>query len=112
MKQWPDEGPVPADMVLDPLVEALRWYYPHKYDHLDDYNGYDGYDIVKDKAVALGAEIFSNGAIRQQKEDQDRDPDEQILLLAFQLGVEQGRRIEKLRNEMFATLKAIENKYS
>jgi hypothetical protein len=127
MKQWPKDGkPVLFSDIADPLVQAMadavgngmvravpvkrRGGYAFRSNTSDlasiDYHGYDiGED---DKATCNSPEYRLSGeGLRFDWTDQGRTPAEVIIGLAVQLGIEQGRRIERERSEAGQTLDLI-----
>jgi hypothetical protein len=98
MKEWPDNPSkwVYAEDLIEPVVEAIRFAYDLKRKNEDKDIPYEGYNIGRrDLATCLPVdEHLSAKNLKYSEEDQGRDPLQEIVLVAFQLGVEQGRRIE------------------
>ncbi len=104
MKAWP-ESPNETVMFSDltePLVRAVKFAYKRTRKNLNKDIPYEGYDIGKSlKASCLPPDeslIAQN--LKWQQEDQGRDALEVIMGIAVQLGIEQGRRVERENLEM------------
>jgi hypothetical protein len=127
MKQWPkDNKPVAFEELCDPLVQALadivgnglvrtvkvkrKGGYGFRSNTSDLATiEYAGYDIGSDdKATCSSPDYRLSGEnLRHEWADQGRTPAEVIVGLAIQLGIEQGRRIERQRGHDAETLKLI-----
>jgi hypothetical protein len=93
MKQWPEEKDetVWVEDLLDPVKDALEFAYDLQPNNHSVDIPYRGYMIGKnDIATCFGpVERLSYENINR---DNGRDALDEILLIAFQLGIEQGRR--------------------
>lgn len=100
MKRWPrDETEyVPLfDELITPLVEAIHHCYNLKRINKKIDFVYDGYELnFREGATSPQPDIaLSAETLKRVEEDQGREAVEIILQIAFQLGVEQGRRLER-----------------
>lgn len=90
MKPWPeDDKPAEFSDIANPLVNAIRFAYWLERQNEDIDIPYDGLNIGKDCA----ATCLPANEVLSAKRLEGYDPLEQIIMLAVQLGIEQGRRI-------------------
>lgn len=97
MKPWP-ENDKPADFsdIADPLVNAVRFAFWLERQNEDVDIPYNGFNIGKDCA----ATCHPADIVLTKKMLEDRDPLKQIIMLAVQLGMEQGRRLTMNGNDV------------
>lgn len=107
MREWPTDKTetVYYSELIDPVVDAFRFAYDLKRKNRDKDIPYTGYNIGKDERVSClpADQHLSSGNLIYSEEDQGRDACVEILGLAFQLGMEQGRRHlrEKLSRHLY-----------
>lgn len=108
MKPWPDDPTetVSFEELVGPIRAAFEQLYMYELDEPVQTVEYDGYDIgQREKACCLSPdEILTKDYLKRALEDQGRDPLDAILMLAFQLGVEQGRRLTQADVEHYKGL--------
>jgi len=97
MKRWPKDEKeyVPFEELITPLIKAMHHCYNLERIHKDVDFEYDGYELsFREGAVCPQPdEALTAETLKWQEEDQGREAIETILQIAFQLGVEQGRRL-------------------
>lgn len=96
MKEWPsDNEPVHFEDLVAPLAIAMRHAYNLERKELCDIP-YNGYDIgSRDLACCLSIPArLKAEQLRYAHEEQGRDALTEILSMAVQLGIEQGRRVD------------------
>lgn len=107
MKQWPEDPTetVNFEELIGPVREALEELYELTLQAGYNFN-YEGYDIgQREKATCLSPdELLTETYLSYVFDDQGRDPLDAILMLAFQLGVEQGRRMTQEQVEFYKNL--------
>ena len=96
MKQWPKDGkPAQFSKLVDPIVRAIKFAY--KLERKNDGKNipWAGYNIgKKDLCCCLAAnEKLKAKNLAWALDDQGRDALDEIVCLAVQLGIEQGRRV-------------------
>lgn len=93
--KWPSDGScVPASLLLRPVMEAIR--NTHHIEYVGGEANYDGFDIGQRELVGS----FSPYELTHRQLDKlDDRPLDRWLLVAYQLGVEQGRRDERHSQE-------------
>jgi len=101
MKKWSKDEKELVDMddILEPLCRAMKHCYKLKRINATKDFPYDGYNLPDD-ALCMSVSpktALSAKWIRMQLENgfTDMKAYKIILMLAFQLGIEQGRRIQK-----------------
>ncbi len=106
--QWPkDEA---AYVLFSDLVDPLRHVVNFAYVLQRQNEGVDipwvGYDIGnREKATCITPdELFTVDCMKFQDEDQGRDVMDLVLTLAVQLGIEQGRRVERQRADEWSRI--------
>jgi hypothetical protein len=96
MKEWPSDPAKPIDFgaAIDPLKRALYHLYflAPRHRSVD----YDGHNLGKSELATTPTPkwALSEEGIAQSRSD-GRSPVETILQTAFQLGIEQGRRLHR-----------------
>src|SRR3989304_4553686 len=103
MKEWPENNK-PADFedIVKHLKMALKFAYKMRRQNLHKDIPYDGFDIGHQQLAGCfhANETLSVKQLQFVLEDQGRDALDEILGLAVQLGIEQGRRVyRKERND-------------
>lgn len=102
MKQWPDKNEmVDVEKLLTPVRHSLgRAYRLTRINQGADI-AYEGYDIGKElRVTSLSPKQALTAVELEWSESQHgRDALDTILLIAFQLGVEQGQRFEREKVE-------------
>lgn len=96
MKPWPKDGePASFEDLTRPLVRAVRFAYDLKRKNRDKDIPWSGPEIgAREQTVALpAARQLSADNLRYSEEEQGRDALEEIIGLAVQIGIEQGRRL-------------------
>ena len=94
--QWPKDGVADFEDLASPLVSAMRFAYELKRvnAHQDiPYKGYDRSSLLH-CCVPIADKLSAEGMMFDY-EDQGREAVEVIIELAIQLGIEQGRRMER-----------------
>lgn len=99
MKSWPtkkDEHVNFSDLT-EGILHAVRFAYKLTRKNAGKDIPYQGYDIGDDvKAGCPSPDIqLSAEHLRYSEEDQGREPIETIIGVAVQIGIEQGRRLER-----------------
>lgn len=98
MKQWPGgDETLPCDELLKPLHDAMTFAYRlHRQNFLKDIP-YSGYDIGRREKEAMLSpdQLFKAESMKWAEEQHDTPAYQQILHVAFLLGLEQGRRIQR-----------------
>lgn len=95
---WPsDGGPLDFEEIARPILHAIRFAYDMQRRDRRRNIPWRGPEIGKrDRACCLGAaERLKAGRLAYAEDDQGRDALEEIVQLAIQLGIEQGRRIAR-----------------
>ena len=102
MREWPkDDKPADFEDIINPLVDSVKFAYRITRRNVDKDIPYQGYDIGRDCAhVALGAEALTADNLRDRDENQGRSALTEIISIAVQLGIEQGRRIRSENNSI------------
>ena len=95
MKEWPDNGTVRYDELIEPLrkiLERAMYLGDDVYENGLDYD--NGYNIGRPEQATHPCpdEALSKDNLKYGHEEQDRDVYDVILNIVFMLGVEQGRR--------------------
>ena len=102
-KPWPKSGPVSFSELTEPVVAAIEQAYRIrlKEEVLDGGIEWTGFDIGEpDKVCCFSPSESLNGFnLRYSYTDQGRNPLEEIVGVAVQLGIEQGRRLQAERSE-------------
>lgn len=99
---WPkDGGPLSFEQITRPVIHAIRFAYDMKRRDRRRNIPWRGPEIgERDMACSpLAAERLKAHRLAYAEEDQGRDTLEEIVGLAIQLGIEQGRRIAKSDEE-------------
>jgi len=94
-KPWPSDGsPVGFTSIVEPLRDVVRQLYKLERRPLKNVD-YKGFDLgQQEKVVCLRPhDALTAENLRYSEEDQGRDPITEVLCLAVQLGIEQGRRL-------------------
>lgn len=96
--KWPKDGK-PADFsdLVEPVVKALRFCYSMRRKNQGIDVPWNGHNIGRDELVTCFDPLYALSAemLTYDKEDQGREAVEVIVGIALQLGIEQGRRIER-----------------
>jgi hypothetical protein len=98
-KPWPKDGK-PASFgedILPPLLRAIRFAYDLKRRNAGKSVPWNGLDIGEEEKVGCHTPKvkLSRRQLKYSEEEQGRDVLEEIVGLAVQLGIEQGRRIDR-----------------
>lgn len=98
-KPWPKDQSkyVSFEKLADPIRKAIEFAYEIKRKHVHRGIPWSGYDIGRDaKATCFSPhEALGKKCLDFNLEDQDRDVLDTIIQVAVQLGIEQGRRVER-----------------
>ena len=100
MKVWNSEGkPENFSDLVNPLVDAIKFSYKLERKNEDKDIPYEGFDIGDREQISNLSpdELLKAKSLEWSKDDQGRTALEEIIGIAFQLGIEQGRRIDKHR---------------
>jgi hypothetical protein len=106
IKKWPEDKNEPAsiDDLLDPIKETLKKTYSMRKKPLKGPVPWDGVDDVGPTARAVAhtkiAEILSPKDL-QYHQERGRSLLDVLLLITLQLGIEQGRRIERQERGLY-----------
>jgi hypothetical protein len=95
-KTWPDnDEPIDFEALSRPLVRAVHFAYSMRRKNKDKDIPWNGPDIgVRERAVSFDAKKKLTAAnLAYSNDEQGRDALEEIIGLAIQLGIEQGRRL-------------------
>jgi hypothetical protein len=96
VKKWPKDPTeaISAEKAVAPIVEIIRQGYSLR--RLKKVLNYGGYDIGESEKTGCFSpdEQFEAKNLQYQLEHQGRDLLEMALMVCFQLGIEQGRRLE------------------
>lgn len=99
MKQWPKDGKplTNFEQLTEPVIKAIRFAFKLNRKNEDLDIPWSGYDIGrKEQATSLTPDKkLSVENLKYQEENQGRGALETIIELAVQLGIEQGRRLQK-----------------
>jgi hypothetical protein len=99
MKCWPKDETeyVPFEELITPLVKAMHHCYNLKRIHKNVDFKYDGYELSFHEAATnpQADDALSAETLKWREEEHGHEAFETILQIAFQLGVEQGRRLER-----------------
>jgi hypothetical protein len=107
IKEWPDQGPVTAEELLLPVEEAIRRIHQIHYVPGSDPE-YRGYDIGRrERASCLSPSQRTAAVVEKDEREQGRTPLLTWLLLTFQLGIEQGRRLREQEQPSLRAWKAM-----
>ena len=101
MKAWPkNDKPASFEDIVAPLKAAIKFAYKMSRRNINKNIQYKGFDIGQAQfATCFHAnETLSAKHLKFTLEDQGRDALEEILGIAVQLGIEQGRRINHIRS--------------
>ena len=87
--------------LADPVIKAIKFAYKLERRNEDKDIKWTGYDIgERDKITCFSPdEKLTAESLAFALEDQDRDALSEIITVAVQLGIEQGRRISKRDSE-------------
>ncbi|MCP4394505.1 MAG: hypothetical protein GY804_09610 [Alphaproteobacteria bacterium] len=109
MKKWNKKNNKTATFseLANPIANAIRFAYNLERKNIDKDIKWTGYDIgEKEKTTCFSPdEKFTAESLAFALEDQGREALEEIITVAIQLGIEQGRRIHK--REIEAPLQTI-----
>ena len=98
MVKWPkDETTVMFNKIADPIKEAIEFAYDLTRQNKRKSIPWHGLDIGEAEKVSnlTPKERLKKTQLDHSLEDQGRDALDEIIGIAVQLGIEQGRRIEK-----------------
>jgi len=99
MKKWPENNKPAAsfESIVAPLKAAIKFAYKMSRQNINKNIPYKGFDIGQSQLAGCfhANESLSAKQLQFVLEDQGRDALDEILGLAVQLGIEQGRRISK-----------------
>lgn len=91
---WPEDGPASLQDIVEPLVELAHQLFELTVRDVEDPIGYIGYEIGG-LHVSLGVlETMTVENLEWLRDSQGMERIEVLLMLAVQLGIEQGRRVE------------------
>lgn len=96
-KPWPTDGsPVGFTSIIEPLRDAIKQLYTLERRPFKDVD-YKGLEMGQHaKAICFSpCDALTVENLQYAEEDQGRDPMTEVLSIAIQLGIEQGRRIER-----------------
>ena len=96
-KQWPKEGPVPFRDLATPICDGIRFAYKLSRRNLGRSIPWVGYNIG-DRALVRSFpphEMLRRSQLHYYDTEQGRDALEVLIGIAVQLGIEQGRRMER-----------------
>lgn len=103
MKKWPkkDDKPISFSAICEPIRDAILFAYDIKRKNANKNIPYKGYDIgYSEQATCCSPnEKFTVKNMKYSLEDQGRDALDEIITVAVQLGIEQGRRVFKSSTE-------------
>ncbi len=96
-KAWPDEKSVEFDDLCEPVCKALRFAYKLQRQNEGSSIPWTGLDLGQRELVCSPSpdDKLSASSLQFDDEDQGRDALEVIVAIAVQLGIEQGRRMER-----------------
>lgn len=98
MQEW--NGAAQFDDLVQPILSAIRFAYSLRRKNRDKNIPYDGYDRPSILHVCPSVtETFSSDYLTEVEEDQGRTALDEIIAVAVQIGIEQGRRLEKAENK-------------
>lgn len=110
-KPWPKSGTVSFTDLVEPIITAIESAYDLqlKTKVFEDGVEWTGLDIgERDKVCCLSpSERLTGDQLRYSYVDQGRNPLAEIVGVAVQLGIEQGRRVQVERAASAAEAKAI-----
>lgn len=95
MKEWPENNEiVPAHELLDPLCDVVIEGYTLRRKDKNKDIPYKGFNLGKHELSSCMRpdELFTAESLAYILENQGRTLIEEVICLAFQLGIEQGRR--------------------
>ena len=97
MKKWSnqkDETAIFSDLA-DPILKAIRFAYKLKRKNIDEDIKWKGYDIGENDKVTCFSpdEKFKVKSLAWALEEHGMDALHEIITVAIQLGIEQGRRL-------------------
>ena len=104
--KWPDDGsPLDYQSLADPIRKAVRFAYEMSRKNVGHSVPWNGPAIGRpEAATSLEAKHrLSAEALKYSEEDQGRDALDEIIGIAVQIGIEQGRRIYR-SGDTFKTL--------
>ncbi len=96
MKEWPEDNKtVMFDELTEPIIKAIRFAYDVTRKNENKDIPWEGLDIGKSARACCFSppEALAASNLRYSLDDQGRDALEEIVGLAVQLGIEQGRRV-------------------
>ena len=96
--KWPEDGsPAYCGYMIEEIYKAIKFAYNLRRKNKGKDIPYEGFEIGEEEQVGSYCmnEKLSAQNLEWQLEDQGRDAMEVILEGLFQLGVEQGRRMER-----------------
>lgn len=101
MKKWPQTGPVRFTDLIDPVRKAIKFAYDLKRKNQTKDIPWRGYNIGKRERCGSPSpdEKLTQKSLAWVLDDQGRDALDEILCVAIQLGIEQGRRVERQDTE-------------
>jgi len=100
--QWPEnDEPAEFGEIAKPILKAIRFAYRIRRRNKDKDIPWIGLDLGQDEKVTCirPMDLLTVDGLAFSLEDQGRNTLEEIVSLAIQLGIEQGRRIEKTRRK-------------
>ncbi len=99
MKKWNKQKDKTARFsdLADPIQRAIRFAYKLERKNIDKDINWTGYDIGEDDKATCSSpnEKFTAECLAYALEDQDMDALQEIITVAIQIGIEQGRRIHR-----------------
>jgi len=107
MKKWPKNNkPGSFPFIADSIVHAIKAHYKLERKFPKKYK-FKGYDL--DKADLLSPDwVLKAKNLKETEEDQGRDALKEIISLAIQMGIQQGKRIETDRSSLSIGIQTIE----
>lgn len=99
-KQWPEDGsPVSVDEITSSICNAITWAYNLERQNKNDNIPYSGLPLNEMKSSEFGSDIeqrMSKEYIAQMAKIANKTPLHILVECAILLGIEQGRRLEKI----------------
>ncbi|MEK7598499.1 MAG: hypothetical protein AAB487_02085 [Patescibacteria group bacterium] len=100
MKKWPERGTVSYPKLIDPILNVLKQAYRFRRKNLGKDIIYRGYDIGEaEQVTCFSPDERLTAKNLKWAQEQGRPALTEIIGIAFHLGMEQGRRLEKKKTE-------------
>lgn len=99
-KPWPDEKPVNFRELVGPVCDAVRFSYDLSRRNEHRSIPWTGHNIGSEELVCSSPphERLKRSELQYNEKEQGRDALEVLVGIAVQLGIEQGRRMERKRS--------------